>query len=123
MKKNLIFILIFSLFFTIGCSTTTLKNSDGGYSQSISDIDAQLNDPNLQPNQNDTPDEIKAKKNVIKTLKESKKQILNQQQQNAKLEEEKDSLLSYAGIGKFIWALVACVILYFIVTLIKKFIP
>jgi hypothetical protein len=122
MKKNLIFILIFSLFFMVGCSTTTLKNSDGGYSQSISDIDAQLNDPNLQPNSNDTPSEVKAKKNVIKTLKESKKQILNQQQQNAKLEEEKDSLLSYAGIGKFIWALVACVILYFIVTLIKKFI-
>ena len=119
MKKNLILILIFSLFLTVGCSTSSnqIKNS----ANTISDIQHQIDD--LAPNDGDSKEVAKTKKDAIKVLQEARKEIITEQQNNAKLEEEKDSLLSKAGIGKFMWALVACVILYFVVTLVKKFVP
>jgi hypothetical protein len=119
MKKNLILILIFSLFLTIGCSTSSnqIKNS----ANTISDIQHQIDD--LAPKDTDSKEVAKTKKETIKVLQEARKEIITQQQNNAKLEEEKDSLLSYAGVGKFVWVLVGLVIVYFVFKIVKKFIP
>jgi len=118
MKKNLILIFIFSLFLTIGCGTynSQIKNS----ANTISDIQHQIDD--LQPKDTDSKEVAKTKKEAIKVLQEARKEIITQQQNNAKLEQERDSLLSYAGVGKFVWALIGLVVLYFGFKIVTKFI-
>ena len=118
MKKNLILILIFSLFLAVGCSTdSSVKNSVSA----ISNIQHQIDD--LAPNTNDSKEVAETKKEAIKVLQEARQEIIIQKQSNAKLQEEKEKLLPYSGIGKFAWALVICTILYFVIILVKKFVP
>ena len=82
MKKNLILILIFSLFLTVGCSTdSNIKNSVN----TISDIQHQIDD--LAPNTNDSKKVIETKKVAIKVLQEARQEIIIQKQSNAKLQE------------------------------------
>lgn len=120
MKKLSLIIFILSFIFLFSCSTTTQIKS--GF-QSYGEIEKQINNPELQPKLGDSKEVLQHKKEIIQALKDAQKEIIKQNEANAKLEEEKDKLLPYSGIGKFVWAIIAIIILYFVSKIVKKFVP